>query len=78
MELSHGDRDEVADTRAWELTPRIGRPATAALELTGLRRYADLTTTTPRTLLRIHGVGPKAIRSLEEELSARGRSFARD
>ena len=78
MDLSDGDRHETADTRAWELTPRIGRPATGALELAGYRRYDDLTTATPRTLLRIHGVGPKAIRILEEELAARGLSFARD
>jgi hypothetical protein len=31
---------------------------------------------TPAQLLRIHGVGPKAIRILEEELAARGLAFA--
>jgi len=31
---------------------------------------------TAKQLLAIHGIGPKAIRILGEELSAQGRSFA--
>jgi hypothetical protein len=42
----------------------------------GYTRYEHLTRVTARELLRIHGVGPKAIRILEEELKARGLSFA--
>ena len=61
--------------RDWELTPRIGRAATGALELGGYRTYADLTRVTAKELLAIHGVGPKAIRILEEELAARGLAF---
>jgi predicted flap endonuclease-1-like 5' DNA nuclease len=31
--------------------------------------------TTPAELLAIHGIGPKAVRILAEELAARGISF---
>jgi len=59
-----------------ELSPRIGRTALRALALGGYTRYAQLTDVTPGQLLRIHGVGLKAIRILEEQLAAQNRSFA--
>ena len=61
---------------ASELTPRLGKTARRALALSGYSRYADLPAVTPAELLRLHGVGPKAIRILEEELAARGLAFA--
>jgi hypothetical protein len=60
------------------LTPRIGRPATAALALVGVRTYAALTTWSRRDVLALHGVGPEALRILDEELTARGLAFATD
>jgi hypothetical protein len=60
---------------ATELTPRIGRAATAALKLAGYTSYERLTRVTAKELLALHGVGPKAIRILEEELAARGLAF---
>lgn len=57
------------------LTPRIGKVARRELALHGYRAYEDLARTTTRTLLAIHGVGPKAIRILEEELAARSLAF---
>ena len=60
---------------AGDLTPRIGRVAARALSANGFSRYEDLTAVTPAQLLGIHGVGPKAIRILEEELAARGLAF---
>lgn len=59
-----------------EFTPRIGKTARRVLALDGYTRYEQLTTVTPKELLKIHGVGPKAIRILEEELNAQGLSFA--
>ena len=59
-----------------ELTPRLGKVATRELALNGYTRYDQLVAVTPRQLLAIHGVGPKAIRILEEELAARGVAFA--
>lgn len=61
---------------ASELTPRIGKVATRELALHGITRYEQLTERTERQLLAIHGIGPKAIRILAEELAARGQSFA--
>ena len=58
------------------LTPRIGKVARRELAHHGYRSYEDLTTATARALLAIHGVGPKAIRILEEELAARHLAFA--
>ena len=63
------------DERPTELTPRIGRPATAALTLAGYTTYASLARVTAKELLALHGVGPRAIRILEEELAARGLTF---
>ena len=65
----------TADT---ELTPQIGKVATRELGLHGITRYDQLGERSAGELLAIHGVGPKAIRILAEELAARGQSFAED
>ena len=59
-----------------EFTPRIGKVAQRELALNGYTRYEQLTTVTAAELLRVHGVGPKAIHILEAGLGARGLSFA--
>ena len=59
-----------------ELTPRLGKVATRELALNGYTRYDQLADVAPEHLLTIHGVGPKAIRILEEELGLRGLAFA--
>ncbi|KRB37933.1 UNVERIFIED_CONTAM: hypothetical protein OHV15_08375 [Microbacterium sp. SLM126] len=58
------------------LTPRIGKVATRELALHGITRYADLRLRSEAQLLAIHGVGPKAVQILGEELARRGQSFA--
>jgi hypothetical protein len=55
----------------------IGRPATRALVLAGYTDLDALARVSDAELLRLHGVGPKAIRILREELAARERTFAR-
>jgi predicted flap endonuclease-1-like 5' DNA nuclease len=60
-----------------ELTARIGKVARRELALNGYTRYEQLTQVTAAQLLAIHGVGPKAIQILEEELAARGQAFQR-
>jgi hypothetical protein len=55
--------------------PPIGRPATAALTLFGVTSLEKVATYTAAELLDLHGVGPRAIRILEEALAAEGRSF---
>lgn len=63
-----------------EYPPALGRTARRELAVAGYTRYDQLVTITSGELLRIHGVGPKAIRILAEELATRGLAFrdARD
>jgi predicted flap endonuclease-1-like 5' DNA nuclease len=56
-------------------TPRIGKVAARELALNGYTTYEQLIGVTPKELLAIHGVGPKAVRILEEELAALGLAF---
>jgi predicted flap endonuclease-1-like 5' DNA nuclease len=58
-----------------EYTPRIGKVATRELALNGFTTYEQLTQVTAKELLAIHGVGPKAVGILEEELTALGLRF---
>jgi predicted flap endonuclease-1-like 5' DNA nuclease len=58
-----------------ELTPRIGKVATRELANHGYTRYDQLTGVSARELLGMHGIGPKAIRILEDELATRGLAF---
>ncbi|NED93807.1 hypothetical protein G1H11_00570 [Phytoactinopolyspora alkaliphila] len=67
-----------AEAEPAEFSPRIGTVAHRELRNHGYTRYVQLTRMTTRELLRIHGIGPKAIRILGEELAARGLSFAAD
>jgi predicted flap endonuclease-1-like 5' DNA nuclease len=69
------DDDSVPQS---ELTPRIGKVAARELALHGYRRYDQLAGATASQLLAIHGVGPKAIRILRDELAAKGLAFAGD
>ncbi|KQR07303.1 helix-hairpin-helix domain-containing protein [Cellulomonas sp. Leaf334] len=48
----------------------IGRPATAALALEGIATLDDVRDRDLDELLRLHGVGPKAIRLLREALAS--------
>lgn len=59
-----------------DLPHAIGKVARRELALHGYTDYENLTTATAAELLAIHGVGPKAVRILEEELAALGLSFA--
>ena len=59
-----------------DLTPRIGKVATRELAIHGITAYHHLTGRTAAELLAIHGVGPKAVQILEEELAARGQSLS--
>ena len=52
--------------------PRIGRPATQALQLAGYTGLGQLAGVPRATLAALHGVGPKALRIVEEALAAHG------
>jgi predicted flap endonuclease-1-like 5' DNA nuclease len=53
----------------------MGKVARRELAVHGLTQFAQLADRSERELLDIHGVGPKAIRMLREELRLRGLSF---
>jgi uncharacterized protein YdhG (YjbR/CyaY superfamily) len=58
--------------------PKIGAPATRALEAAGYFRLEQLTKLTEAELGQLHGMGPKALGILRETLKAQGLSFKRD
>lgn len=55
--------------------PKIGSPATRALEAAGYTNLKQLTKLTEAELGQLHGMGPKALRILSEALKAEGLSF---
>lgn len=58
------------------LPTHIGKPAHRALTEAGYVNLEQLTQVTEAELLKLHGVGPKAIRILGEVLAEQGMSFA--
>ena len=58
--------------------PRIGAPATRALEAAGRRRLSQVAELSEAELLALHGMGPKAVRILREALAAKGLSLHGD
>ena len=65
-----------ADAAGSDVPPAIGRPATRAFAAAGYTRLEHFTRATEAELLRLHGVGPRAIRVLREALAERGWSYA--
>lgn len=55
--------------------PKIGSPATRALEAAGYTQLKQLTKVTESELAQLHGMGPKALSILRETLKAQGLSF---
>lgn len=56
--------------------PKTSAPAQRALDAIGVATLEDLTRHTERDLLALHGMGPKAVRILREELARHGLSFS--
>lgn len=54
----------------------IGKVATRELTAHGYTTFDSLTKVSAKELLKIHGVGPKSIRILGEELAAQGKAYA--
>lgn len=68
--------DETGREPESDLPRGIGAPAGRALSAAGYTRLAQLTSVSEAELLRLHGVGPRAIRLLREALAAQGLAFA--
>jgi hypothetical protein len=56
--------------------PKIGAPALRALTAAGYHHLEQLTQVNAAELLRLHGMGPKAIGLLRQALAAQGLAFA--
>lgn len=59
-----------------DLPREAGQPARRALAAAGYVRLEQLTQAAEADLLRLHGVGPKALAVLRAALAARGLAFA--
>lgn len=57
------------------LPPSIGAPATRALTAAGYSELSQLVGVPAAELAKLHGVGPKALRLLQEALQAQGKSL---
>ena len=57
------------------LPRNIGAPATRALTAAGYTELSQLANVPAAELSRLHGVGPKALRLLQEALRERGMSL---
>jgi DNA-directed RNA polymerase alpha subunit len=56
----------------------LAKPAQRALAGAGIVRLEQLTGMIESDLLKLHGMGPKALETLRRALAARGLSFAVD
>lgn len=63
--------DKPTSSSTSDLPPSIGRVALRELAVAGYTRLEQIARVTDRELLRLHGVGPKAVRILREELASR-------
>jgi hypothetical protein len=70
VEEQHDPRD-VDD-----LPPGLAKPARRALAGAGYSRLEQFTEVSEKELLRLHGMGPKALDGLRRTLAAKGLSFA--
>ena len=59
------------------LPTNIGKPAFRALSAAGFTRLEQFTKTTDKELLKLHGVGPKAIRLIRAALKELDLSFTK-
>lgn len=56
--------------------PKIGAPALRALTAAGYQHLEQLTQVSEAELLKLHGMGPKAIGILRQALQEKGLAFA--
>ncbi|HQY90047.1 DNA-binding protein [Caldilinea sp.] len=56
--------------------PKVSAPALRALTAAGIQQLEQLTQVSETELLRLHGMGPKAIGQLRQVLAAKGLTFA--
>jgi hypothetical protein len=65
-----------ADQTDSSFPPKLAKPAQRALAGAGYTHLEQLSKVTEAELLKLHGMGPKAIRQLRQALADKGLSFA--
>ncbi len=60
----------------YDLPPGIPKPALRALEAAGFKNLTDLTQVSEGELLKLHGMGPKAVRIIAAALKTQGLHFS--
>jgi hypothetical protein len=63
-------------TTSLDALPRVGAPATRALNAAGYTTLKGLAGVPRAELSKLHGVGPKALRIIEEALQEHGLALA--
>ena len=58
-----------------DIPQNLGKPANRALEGAGYLRLEQVAKVSEKELMKLHGVGPKAIERLREALFEKGLSF---
>jgi predicted flap endonuclease-1-like 5' DNA nuclease len=61
-----------------EFPPGVAKPAQRALASIGVTRLDQVTRFSRSELSALHGMGPKALRLIEEALRAQGKALAKD
>ncbi len=68
--------DMQQNSTASDFPPKLAAPARRALEGAGYTHLEQLASITEADLLRLHGMGQKALGQLREALAEKGLSFA--
>ena len=55
----------------------IGKPASRALEAAGIKNLTDFTKVSEEELLKLHGMGPKALRIIAAAMETHGLHFTK-
>ncbi len=59
-----------------DIPQNLGKPANRALEGAGYLRLEQVAEVSEKELMKLHGMGPKAIERLREALFEKGLSFS--
>ena len=68
------ERHELRENN--DLPPGLAKPAQRALTRAGYSRLEQFTKLSEAEVLRLHGMGPKAVDQIRRALAASGQSFA--
>jgi hypothetical protein len=68
----------ITDEHRTRLPARLGAPARRALDAAGISGLDDLANWSRDELLGLHGMGPKAMRTLADALDTNGLSLRDD